>query len=179
MDFKNSKTFANIQNSFEQELMTSSRNSIYALKAREQEYIEISDIFEITSQHDLEHASIWFKILNNGEIPDTEANLTSAYENNKIIGTSLYREYASIAREEGFHDIATLFDGMANIESSHDTMFFTLAERMQNDTVFCGENEKLWICMKCGNIISGTCAPNTCPICGYPQGFYREFCEAN
>ncbi|MDF2588320.1 MAG: hypothetical protein K0S41_2161 [Anaerocolumna sp.] len=175
MDFQSSKTYENIQNSYQQELMSSSRNSIYAFKAREQEYIEISDIFKQTAQHDLEHAITWLKVLNNGEIPDTESNLVSAYENNNNLGTKLYREYADTAREEGFHEIALLFDGMANIEAGHDSLFYTLSEQVDDNGVFCREEEKLWICMKCGNIISGICAPNYCPVCGYPQGYYRIY----
>lgn len=90
-------------------------------------------------------------------------------------GNGTYRQYAEVAREEGYDNIAALFDGVANIELNHDVIFQNFADDIQKNQVFCKPTEVLWICINCGNIMGGLCAPAICPICGFPQGYYQVY----
>ena len=87
----------------------------------------------------------------------------------------MYQSFANVARTEGFSDIAYLFEEVANIERRHDYNFRRLAINIETGAVFCKQDENLWICINCGNIIRGTCAPLDCPVCGYPQSFYELY----
>lgn len=175
MDFQQSKTFQNISNAYNIEAETSTRYQIYADQARLEGYIEIATIYEITARNEKEHARIWMRRLNDGIIPSTEQNLQSSFDLEADVGNSLYREYARVAREEGYNDIAALFNGIANIELNHDLRFRTLYDQLVRGELFCKPIESLWICMQCGNIMSGLCAPEICPVCAFPQGYYRLY----
>jgi rubrerythrin len=174
MEFQQSKTYANIQNSFERELMASTLYSIYSDRAEQDGYIEISSIYDTYVRNHKEHARIWFRRLHNGVIPDTQQNLLDS-STGELDRGDIYREYARVAREEGYNDIASLFNGIANIELNHNLTLSTLYDNVIGGEVFCKPNETLWICMQCGNIMSGTCAPEICPVCGFPQGYYRVY----
>lgn len=175
MEFQESRTYANLQNAYNNDLLSSSRYRIYRDKARQEGYIEISNKFDITAQNVLEHARIWLRQLNNGELPSTLENIENSIELSTYYGNDLYRKYSQIAVEEGYNRIAALFNGIANIELNYLLNFQTIYDNMVNDTVFCKNTEVLWICMACGNILSGTCAPVICPVCQHPQGFYKVF----
>lgn len=174
MDFQQSKTYQNLQNAYQSDLMTSTMFLINADTARIEGYEEIAAIFEVSARNEKEHARIWQRNSNNGQLPTTEQNLLSS--SNKSLSTGdLYREYARVAREEGYNDIAALFNGVANIELNHNLQFRTLYDNLVRGELFCKPTETLWICMQCGNIMSGICAPAICPVCGFPQGFYRVY----
>lgn len=175
MDFQQSRTFINLQSAFEDELKTSTLYEIYGDKARQEGYIEISNIFQITSGEEKIHALTWLRIIDGGEIPNTLQNLLDATDKESGTGNRTYREYSRVAREEGYNDIASLFDGVANIELNHELIFQTLADNIETNQVFCKPNEVLWICLSCGNILSGICAPEVCPVCSFPQGFYALY----
>jgi rubrerythrin len=174
MEFNQSRTYQNLQAAFERELQVSTLYSIYADRAVDDGFIEISNNFLAVVRNEKEHARIFLRTLNNGLIPDTETNL--AYSASLELATGdLYRGYARIAQEEGYTDIAALFNGIANIELNHNLLFETEHENVVTDQVFCKPESTLWICIQCGNILSGVCAPEVCPICGFPQGYYRVF----
>lgn len=175
MDFQQSKTYLNLQKALEDELITCSKYQIYSIKAIQDGYIQVGIIFDTFSKFEREHAITWLKLLNNGSIPDTLQNLIESSENELYEADKVYKEFANTAREEGYNDIASLFDGIANIEMNHDTVFQTLADNIQTNTMFCKNEIKLWICTVCGNIIGGTCAPEICPICGFPQNYYQIY----
>lgn len=177
MDFQQSKTYQNIMNAYNLEAVVNTRYLLYADQARLENYIEIATVFEVTARNEKEHARIWLRHLNNSVLPNTEENLASciAYENE--VGNTVYREYARVAREEGYNDIAALFNGIANIELNHGLRFQTLHENLIRGELFCKPEETLWICMQCGNIMSGLCAPEVCPVCGFPQGYYRVYTD--
>ena len=175
MDFQQSRTYQNIMNAYNLEAVVNTRYQIYADQARLENYIEIASVFDITARNEKEHARIWLRQLNNSVLPNTEENLAAciAYEND--VGNNVYREYARIAREEGYNDIAALFNGIANIELNHGLRFQILYDNLVRGELFCKPEETLWICMQCGNIMSGLCAPEVCPVCGFPQGYYRVY----
>ncbi len=172
MDFQQSRTYSNLQNAYNVELMACARYLIYGDRARQEGYIEIGNIFDVASRNDKEHARIWLRRLNGGILPTTEQFLLSSIQEENYTGNEMYREYARIAREEGFDDIAALFNGVANIDLNHSLEFQSLYEDIQRGEVFCKPAPTLWICLQCGNIMSGNCAPEICPVCGFPQGYY-------
>ena len=175
MDFQQSQTFKNLQTAFDWEVNVSTTYSIYGDTARQEGYIQIGNIFDIISRNEKEHARIWMRKMNNGTLPDTQESLRHCAELELYSGNQLYREFARVAREEGFDDLASLFNGVANIELNHNSIFTRNLSNVEANQVFCKEETTLWICMQCGNILSGNCAPDICPICGYPQGYYRLY----
>ncbi len=175
MDFQQSKTYQNIMNAYNLEAVVNTRYLLYADQARLENYIEIATVFENTARNEKEHARIWLRQLNNSVLPNTDENLAACITYENDVGNNVYREYARVAREEGYNDIAALFNGIANIELNHGLRFQTLRENLVRGELFCKPEETLWICMQCGNILSGLCAPEICPVCGFPQGYYRLY----
>jgi rubrerythrin len=175
MDFQQSRTFINLQSAFEGELVNSSKYEIYGIRARQEGYQQIGYAFDVISRYEREHAVIWLKLLNNGELPSTLQNLIEGANDEAYKGNNVYRDYAQIAREEGFNSIGSLFDGVANIELNSEVIFQTFADDITSNQVFCKNQEVLWVCINCGNIMGGLCAPAICPICGFPQGYYQVY----
>lgn len=175
MNFQQSRTFQNLLQAYEAELKISTRYLISGDIARQEGYIEISAFYEITARNQMEHARIWLRNLNNGTLPDTEQNLLDSSAIEAELGNKTYREYARIALEEGYNDIAALFNGVANIELNHNLRFRSFYDNFVRGELFCKPGETLWICMQCGNIMSGICAPEICPVCSFPQGYYRVY----
>lgn len=177
MDFQQSKTYLNLHNAYERELMVSTLYSIFSDKAVSDGFIEISNIYITIARNEKEHARIFLRKLNNNTIPDTQQNLLSSadYENETA---TLYRDYASTAREEGYTDLAALFNGIANIELYHNLRFRAQYENVVKGEVFCKPEDRLWICLQCGNIMGGPCAPDICPVCGFPQGYYAIYLDS-
>lgn len=177
MEFKDSQTFKNLNLALDAEKKASTTYALGAKQARREGYFQIAEIFEETSGNEREHAEIWLRFINSGKLPDTLTNLQNASAIENYEWTIMYKEFAKAAREEGYEDIASLFDGVGLIEKHHDYRFKRLAENIQNQRVFCKEKETIWICLNCGNVYWGDCAPAICPICAYPQGYYKINCE--
>lgn len=177
MEFANSKTFKNILNAIDGELKASTKYSIYDAKAREDGYENIGDIFKETSNNEKEHAELLLKIIHNGSIPDTCENLIDASSGENHEWTNMYQEYAKIAQDEGFPKISQVFLKIAEVERHHDFRFNTLAKDIKCNKIFCKDEQILWICMNCGYLYYGECAPKKCPLCGYSQGYFSPNCE--
>lgn len=177
MEFKKSETYQNLKKAYEGELKACGKYQLYSEKAKEDGYRQIGNIFLETSGNEREHAEIWLKLLNDGQMPDTLENLRNAFEGEKLEWTKMYREFSKKAQEEGFSDIAKLFQRVGEIEKHHDYRYERLAENIKEGTVFCRRGENVWICLNCGYLYYGTCAPKKCPVCGYPQGEYELNCE--
>lgn len=175
MDFLESRTYTNLGIAYNAEAIASTRDRIFADMARLEGFIEIGNVYDVTSQYNKEHARIWLRQLNQGVLPNTEEALQQSRDNELNLANNLYQDFARIAREEGFMDIAALFAGIANINYQLGTTFSRLYENVVQNEVFCKPAETLWICMQCGNIMSGECAPLICPVCGFPQGYYRLY----
>ncbi len=175
-EFINSKTYQNLQIALQRELTVSTRYRIYEEKARRDGYQQIGNIFGITSTNEMQHGIIWSRFLM-GDIPDTLTNLEEASKAENYEGTDLYLEYAQVARSEGYTDIANMFEGIAAIERHHYFRFNHLAENIINNQVFCKQVSTVWVCLRCGNLVWSECAPEVCPICFFPQGFYELNCE--
>lgn len=176
-DFKESKTYLNLQNAFSGETSASGKYAMFGRKAKEEGYEQIGNIFMETSGNEREHAEIWYKILNGGEVPSTLDNLKNAYTGENYEWTTMYPDYAREAMKEGYPEIARLFEGVAAIERHHDARYRKLAQNITYDKVFCKDGKALWVCLNCGNLFYGECAPDICPVCSYPQGYYQMNCE--
>jgi rubrerythrin len=175
MDFQQSQSYQNLISAYNWELKVSTEYSIFGDQARREEYIEIGNTFDRISLNEREHARIWLRRINNGELPITSENLSYCAQLEAQSGNVMYRDYARVAREEGYDDLAALFNGVANIELIHNLQFLELYEDVVRNQVFCKERGVLWICLQCGNILSGDCAPEICPVCGFPQGYYTLY----
>ena len=138
----------------------------YASKARKEGYNQIADLFEETANNEKEHAKIWFKLLHDGDIPSTLANLNDAAAGENYEWTDMYAGFAKTAREEGFTKIAALFEMVAAIEKER---YRKLINRMETDTVFISDDVVIWQCANCGHIHIGQKAPELCPVCSHPK----------
>lgn len=177
MEFKDSKTYQNLKNAFEGELMACGRYHLYGGKAREDGYQQIGNIFDETAGNEQAHAEIWLKILNGGKMPDTLSNLRNASTGEAHEWTQMYPGFAETAEQEGYTEIARLFREIATIERHHDYRYSLLAENMEQGHVFCKCGKNVWICLNCGYLYTGNCAPEECLVCGYPQGYSELNCD--
>ncbi|MFA9375548.1 MAG: rubrerythrin family protein [Lachnotalea sp.] len=177
MEFNDSQTFKNLSMALDAEKLANTTYRLYANQARKEGLIQIGEIFDETAGNEQEHAQIWFRALNGGKIPDTLTNLQKSAEIEKYEWTTMYKDFAKVAKEEGFEEIANLFEGVGLIEKHHDYRFKRLASNVENARVFCKEKESVWLCLNCGNIYWGNCAPEICPVCAFPQGYYKINCE--
>ena len=170
---KGSKTEANLQAAFAGESQARNKYTYFASKARKEGFVQIAAIFEETAKNEQEHAKIWFKLLHGGEIPTTAENLLAAAEGENYEWTDMYDEFAKVAHEEGFEDIAKLFEGVAAIEKEHEERYRKLLANVQGGLVFSREGDMIWQCTNCGHIVVGKKAPETCPVCAHPQAYFQ------
>ncbi|MFZ7133579.1 MAG: rubrerythrin family protein, partial [Eubacteriales bacterium] len=143
----------------------------YASVAKKEGYEQISAIFSETQTNEREHAKLWFKYLNG--IGDTTENLLHAAEGENYEWTEMYREFAEVAREEGFTEIAVKFEGVAKIEKEHEARYKKLLENVNTDTVFANTEEVAWKCRNCGHIHIGVKAPEICAVCNHPKAHFE------
>ena len=174
MELKGSKTEQNLMTAFAGESQARNKYTYYASKAKKDGYEQIAAIFEETANNEKEHAKIWFKLLNGGEIPSTEENLKAAADGENYEWTDMYDEFAKTAREEGFENIAYLFEGVAKIEKEHEERYRKLLANIDDKLVFSNDGDAIWICRNCGHIHIGKEAPKVCPICAHPQSYFER-----
>ena len=173
MELKGSKTEENLKKAFAGESEARNKYSYFASKAKKDGYEQIAAIFEETALNEKEHAKIWFKELNGGNIPDTLDNLKAAASGENYEWTDMYQEFAKTAREEGFTRIAFLFESVAKIEKEHEARYLKLIENMENGLVFSRDGDRIWKCRNCGHIVVGSSAPEVCPICNHPKAYFE------
>ena len=171
------KTEANLQAAFAGESQARNKYTYFASKAKKEGFVQIAAIFEETAKNEQEHAKIWFKLLHGGEIGTTAENLLAAAEGENYEWTDMYYEFAKVAREEGFEDIAKLFDGVAAIEKEHEERYRKLLANVKGDLVFSKDGDAVWQCSNCGHIVVGKRAPEVCPICAHPQAYFQVRAE--
>ncbi len=172
-DLKGTKTEANLQAAFAGESQARNKYTYYASKAKKDGYVQIAQLFEETANNEKEHAKIWFKLLHGGEVPTTEVNLLDAAEGENYEWTDMYATFAKEAYEEGFDDIAFLFEQVAAIEKMHEERYRTLLANVKGDLVFSKENEQIWECSNCGHIVIGKKAPELCPVCKHAKAYFK------
>lgn len=177
MNLKGTKTEANLQTAFAGESMARNKYTYYASKAKKDGYVQIANIFEETAANEKEHAKMWFKLLNGGSIGTTVENLKDAAEGENYEWTDMYDQFAKEAKEEGFDDIAALFEGVAAIEKEHEERYRKLLANIEGDLVFSKEGDVIWQCANCGHICVGKKAPEVCPVCDHPQAHFQVKAE--
>ena len=171
MQLKGSKTEENLMAAFAGESQARNKYTYYASKARKDGFEQIGAIFEETANNEKEHAKLWFKALHDNTIPDTFTNLTDAANGENYEWAEMYKEFAETARQEGFEDIAKLFDGVGAIEKEHEERYLKLIDNIKNDMVFKKGEETVWICRNCGHVYVGKEALKVCPVCNHPESF--------
>ena len=186
---KGSQTEKNIVAAFAGESQARNRYSYFASQAKKEGYVQISAIFEETANQEKEHAKRLFKLLEGGEVEisgafpagivdTTVANLkaSAAGENHEF--TEMYPGFAKIAREEGFNDIADIFEAIAVAEKQHEKRYLALAANIEAGRVFKKEEKVVWRCRNCGYLHESEGAPEECPACAHPQAHF-ELLEEN
>ena len=176
MELKGSKTEENLLAAFAGESEARNKYTYYASKARKEGYVQIANIFEETAANEKEHAKIWFKLLKGG-IGTTAENLADAAAGENYEWTDMYATFAKEAREEGFDEIATLFEGVAAIEKEHEERYKKLLENVEKGLVFSKDGDTIWQCSNCGHICIGKQAPEVCPVCAHTQSYFQVKAE--
>ena len=172
-ELKGSKTEKNLMEAFAGESQARNKYTYFASKAKKEGYEQIAEIFTETANNEKEHAKIWFKLLNGGDIPTTTENLKAAAEGENFEWTDMYDRMAQEAKEEGFNDIAYLFEAVGKIEKEHEERYKKLLENVEGELVFSKDGDKIWKCRNCGHIVIGKSAPEMCPVCKHPKAFFE------
>lgn len=173
MNLKGTKTEANLQAAFAGESQARNKYTYFASKAKKDGYVQIAAIFEETANNEKEHAKLWYKLLNGGSIGSTVENLKEAAGGENYEWTDMYDNFAKEAREEGFEEIARLFEGVAAIEKEHEERYRKLLENVEKELVFSKDGDVIWQCTNCGHICVGKKAPEVCPVCAHPQAYFQ------
>lgn len=171
--FKGTKTEKNLMEAFAGESQARNKYTYFASKAKKDGYEQIAQIFLETADNEKEHAKIWFKLLNDGDIPSTTENLQAAADGENYEWTDMYDKMAEEAREEGFNDVAFLFEAVGKIEKEHEARFKKLLENVENGLVFSKDGDRIWKCRNCGHIVIGNQVPEICPVCKHPKAFFE------
>ena len=171
MELKGSKTEANLLAAFAGESQARNKYTYYASQAKKDGYEQIASIFEETANNEKEHAKLGFKELHGGSVPSTIENLKDAAAGENYEWTEMYKEFAETAREEGFDNIAILFEKVGEIEKHHEERYMKLVGNIENNLVFERNEEKIWICRNCGHIYKGKKALKVCPVCKHPESY--------
>lgn len=171
MELHGSKTEANLMAAFAGESQARNKYTYYASKARKEGYEQIAAIFEETANNEKEHAKMWFKELHGGEVPSTLENLKDAASGENYEWTDMYKGFAETAREEGFDQIANLFEMVGEIEKNHEERYLTLMGNVEADKVFHKDEEVVWICRNCGHVYYGKDALKVCPVCKHKESY--------
>ena len=176
MELKGTQTEKNLQTAFAGESQARNKYTYFASKAKKDGYVQIAKIFEETAENEKEHAKMWYKLLNGG-IGSTQENLKAAADGENYEWTDMYDGFAKTAREEGFEDIAKLFEGVAAIEKEHEERYRKLLDNIEKEKVFSKDGDVIWQCANCGHICVGKKAPETCPVCSHPQSYFMVKAE--
>ena len=186
--FRDSRTARNLLTAFAGESQARNRYTYFARQARDEGLIQIADIFDETAGHECEHALRFFKFFNGGElevrwrfpagvVQDTYANLVAAADGERYEHTEMYPEFARIADEEGFRRAADTWAAIAVSEQQHEKRYRELAANLLGERAFTRREEKVWRCRNCGYLHSGASAPDKCPACVKPRGYFELQCE--
>jgi len=172
-NLKGTKTEANLKEAFAGESMARNKYTYFASQAKKEGYVQIAAFFEETAANEKEHAKIWFKLLNGGSVPSTPENLKAAAAGENEEWTEMYARMAKEAKEEGFNDIAFLFEKVGEVEKDHEARYLALLKNIEDGKVFKKDEKVMWQCSNCGYAHEGKDAMNLCPACSHPQSFFQ------
>lgn len=182
---KGTQTEKNLLKAFAGESQAKNRYTFFAKQAKKEGFEQISALFLETAMNEEEHAKIFFKFLEGGDVEITAAypagvigstaeNLEAAAMGENEEWTKLYPEFAEVAAKEGFKKIAATFKLIAKIEADHEARFHQLLINIEEGTVFEKDENIAWICRKCGHVHFGKKALEKCPVCAHPKGYFEE-----
>jgi len=185
---KGTKTEKNLLAAFAGESQARNRYTYFASAARKEGYEQIANIFAETAENEKEHAKVFFKYLEGGDVEitssypagairDTRANLEEAAAGENLEWTTLYSDFSRIAKDEGFAEVARSFEQIAKVERFHESRYRKLINNIASNEVFKKNTEVKWHCINCGYVFEGAQAPKDCPACKHPQSFYEILCE--
>ena len=185
---KGTQTEKNLLAAFAGESQARNRYTYFATVARKEGYEQIAAIFADTADNEKEHAQVFFGLLEGGEveitarypagvIADTAANLEAAADGERYEWTTLYKDFAEQARQEGLSQVATAFTEIAEVEEEHEKRYRKLLENVRQGRVFARDTVVRWRCRNCGYVHQGKAAPQVCPACRHPQAFYELMAE--
>ncbi len=181
---KGSQTEKNLLAAFAGESQARNRYTYFASVAREAGYEQIAAIFTETADNEKEHAQMFFKQLEGGEVEivaaypagvigDTAANLEAAANGERFEWTKLYKDFGAVAQKEGFRKVATVFKEISEVEEQHEMRYRKLLSNVLEGKVFERDTVVKWKCRNCGYVHEGTSAPKVCPACQHPQAYYE------
>ncbi|HHV51189.1 MAG TPA: rubrerythrin family protein [Candidatus Avimonas sp.] len=176
MELKGSKTEKNLMTAFQGESMARMKYDYYSSKAKKEGYEQMAAIFNETALNEKEHAKLWFKLLHDNQIPDTMTNLKDAASGENYEWTDMYATFAKEAREEGFDEIARMFEMVAGVEKAHEERYRKLIENLEKGIVFSRDEVVVWKCRNCGHLHVGKAAPEICPTCKHPKAYFELHC---
>ena len=188
MSIKGTKTEQNLLKAFAGESQARNLYTYFASVAKKEGFEQISAIFLETADNEKEHAKVFFKYLEGGEVEitagypagvigETSGNLLAAAEGEKMEWSALYPDFAQVAEEEGFADVAESFREIAKVEAWHEKRYRKLLANVENDDVFKKPAPVRWKCRNCGYVHEGPEAPDLCPACQHPQSYYELYCD--
>ena len=169
--YAGTQTEKNLMTAFAGESEARNKYTYFASVAKKQGFEQISALFLKTADNEKEHAKLWFKEL--GLLGDTAQNLLSAAEGENYEWTDMYDGFAKTAEEEGFPELAARFRGVAAVEKSHEERYRALLKNVETKAVFEKAGIVMWECRNCGHLVTGTAAPEVCPVCNHPQAFFE------
>ena len=169
--YAGTQTEKNLETAFAGESQARNKYTYFASKANKEGYEQIAALFLETADNEKEHAKLWFKELEG--IGDTAQNLAAAAAGENYEWTDMYDGFAKTADEEGFHELAAKFRGVAAIEKRHEERYRALLKNVETAQVFERSEVKVWECRNCGHIVVGTKAPEVCPVCKHPQAYFE------
>jgi len=185
---KGTRTEKNLLAAFAGESQARNRYTFFASAAKKEGYEQISMLFLQTADNEKEHAKVFFKHLEGGDaeitasypagsIRDTKSNLEAAAAGEKLEWTTLYVNFAKIAKEEGFPEVSQSFEQVAKVEEFHEGRYRKLIANIAGGQVFKKKSPVKWHCINCGRIIEAAEAPKVCPTCQHPQSYYEMLAE--
>jgi len=188
MQLKGSQTEKNLLAAFAGESQARTRYTYFASAAQKEGYEQISAIFLETAENEKEHAKLFFKLLQGGEVEivaaypagvigNTADNLKAAADGENVEWTTLYQNFAEVAKKEGFKEISETFGRVAQVEKYHEGRYRSLLKNVKEGRVFKKDVVVKWHCRNCGNIIEGKEAPDQCPVCKHPRAYYEVLAE--
>ena len=170
--YAGTQTEKNLREAFSGESQARNKYTYFASKAKKEGFEQISALFLKTADNEKEHAKMWFKELDG--LGNTAENLVSAADGENYEWTDMYATMAKEAREEGFDDIAALFEGVGAIEKHHEARYKAMLKDVEKVAMFKKATSTVWICLNCGHIHYGETAPLVCPVCNHPQAYFQE-----
>ena len=188
MELKGSKTEKNILTAFAGESQARNRYTYFASQAKKEGFVQMAFIFEETANQEKEHAKRLFKLLEGGEVEiqaafpagvigNTAENLKGSAAGENYEWTDMYPSFAKAAREEGFHDIAKIFESIAVAEKQHEKRYLGLLANIEGGTVFKKDKSVVWRCRNCGYTHEGSEAPDVCPACDHALAHFELLAE--